>query len=338
MTVTPPRILNLEPADYSRRARAMLDSIGSVVDGPFSRAELLQRVSDFDVMIVRLGHVIDREVILAGRRLRAVVSATTGLDHIDVPAARERGIEVLSLRGETEFLRTISATAEHTWALLLSLRRQVPAARASVVGGSWDRMPFRGRELKSARIGLLGFGRVALQVAAYARAFDMQIVAYDPYALNWQAGVERCRSLSELLSTVEILSVHVPLTDETRCLIQADRLGELPAGAILINTSRGEIVDENALVDALESGRLAGAALDTIWHERDPAKRNAGRLLEYARTHDNLIVTPHIGGATLESMAMTELFMAEKLSAFLKGGAPNSSAAASPHIERSNVV
>lgn len=312
------RILNLEPAGYSPAAREVLDGLGVVMDGPLSRAELLRAIPGIDVLIVRLGHSIDREVLAASTSLRAIVSATTGLDHIDLNCARERGIEVLSLKGQTEFLRTIHATAEHTWALLLGLQRRLISAAVSVRGGEWDRDRFVGRELRGARLGILGLGRIGSKVAAYGRAFGMEVSAHDPYLDGWPEGVRRAKSLDELLSGSDVLSVHVPLNDETAKLLDAKRLARLPRGAIVVNTSRGEIIDEDALADALQNRRLGGAALDTVCNERDVGRRNDSRLMAIARAADYLVITPHIGGATQESMASTELFMARQLAQFLQ--------------------
>jgi D-3-phosphoglycerate dehydrogenase len=289
-----------------------------VTDGPLTRQELVRRLADVEVLIVRLGHSIDREILAASTTLRAIVSATTGLDHIDLDAARERGIAVLSLQGQKEFLRTIDATAEHTWALLLAVRRRLVPASLSVRGGEWERDRFVGRELRGARLGVLGLGRIGSKVAGYGQAFGMDVSGYDPYIDYFPGGVRRVKSLDQLLAESDVLSVHIPLNDETSRLLDAERLARLPRGAVLVNTSRGEIIDEDALADALEQGQLAGAALDTICNERDPAMRNAGRLMAMARDGDYLVITPHIGGATQESMASTELFMARQLAQFLQ--------------------
>jgi D-3-phosphoglycerate dehydrogenase len=312
------RILNAEAHGYSDQARAILQRLGQLTEGDLSRAELLARLPGYDVLIVRLAHKIDREVIDEGKNLKAIVTATTGLDHIDVEYARQKGITLLSLRGETAFLQTVSATAEHTWALLLALLRRIPAAYASVRAGQWDRDSFRGSELDGKRLGLVGLGRLGRKVARYGRAFGMGVAAYDPYVANWAADVTRVSSLPELLCRSDVLSLHIPLSAETESLLDLKALSLLPTGAVLVNTSRGEIIDEAALVQVLEHGHLAGAALDVIAHEREPERRQDSPLLIYARNHRNLLITPHIGGATHESMAKTEVFMADKLASFLR--------------------
>jgi D-3-phosphoglycerate dehydrogenase len=311
------RILNAEPVGYSEEARSLLAKLGTLVEKEVSRAELLHELSDYDVLIVRLRYQIDREVLEAGRRLKAIVTATTGLDHIDVGHAESRGIAVLSLQGEASYLRGIRATAEHTWALLLGLLRRLVPASIAVRSGGWDRDAFRGRELHRKRLGIVGLGRIGSQVAGYGQAFGMHVSALDPFAARWVDGVWRAPTLAKLLARSDVLSLHLPLNPETWGLIKAAELALLPPGALLMNTSRGQLIDEEALVQALDNQHLAGAALDVVVDERDTDQRIRSRLLAYARTHDNLLITPHIAGATYESMAKTEVFMARKLARFL---------------------
>ena len=314
------RILNAEPLEYCDQARQVLLSIGELHEEALDRDRLLAIIGDFDVLIVRLGIQVDREVLDAGHRLKALVSATTGLDHIDVNYAREKGIAVLSLQGEQDFLRQVTATAEHTFALLLALVRKIPQAYESVKRGKWNRDAFWGCELSGKRLGIVGLGRLGEKVAKYGRAFEMHILAYDPYRSDWPDGVACYISLDELLCQSDVLSLHVLLNEETVGMIGRRELAMLPTGAVVINTARGAVLDSTALVEALESGHLAGAALDVMDAERDVAERQTSPLLAYARMHDNLLITPHIGGATRESMMNTEIFMAQKLKRFLQLG------------------
>lgn len=307
------RILNAEPVNYNPQARAVLASIGEVVERPLSQHELPAWVPEFDVLMVRLGLAVTREVLEAGRRLRAVVTATTGVDHIDTEFAQANGVAVLSLKGETEFLETIPSTAEHTWALLLAVARRLPQAVEAVRAGSWNRDEWRGRELAGKRLSIVGLGRIGEQVARYGLAFGMRVGATDPYRTGWPAEVERFSVLDELLRRSDILSLHVPLTAETVQIIGDRELALLPAGAIVINTARGGVLQEVALVAALARDHLAGAAIDVLEGEQDPDRRRSSPLLDYARAHPNLLITPHLGGATVEAMERTELFMARKL-------------------------
>jgi D-3-phosphoglycerate dehydrogenase / 2-oxoglutarate reductase len=312
------RILNAESLDYSNNARLILQSMGTLDEyEQLTRTELLSCLADYDVLIVRLNFQVDREVLDAGKQLKAIVSATTGLDHIDVEYARQQKIEVLSLRGQTGFLRTIPATVEHTWALLLALTRRIPWAFQSVLNGRWVRDEFKGHDLANRRLGIVGLGRIGEKVARLGMAFDMHVAAYDPYRIDWVKGVEKHNRLTDLLQGCNILSLHVALNSETQRMIGRKELATLPDGALLINTARGGVIDEVALIEALLDCKLAGAALDVVDHEREQQTRLNSVLFEYATQHDNLIITPHIGGATHESMAMTEVFMVRQLRNFL---------------------
>lgn len=311
------RILNLEPEGYNPAARRILESLGEVQEGPLDRVGLLAALPAVDVLVVRFAHRIDREALAAGERLKIILTAATGTDHIDMDAAQQRGIHVLSLKGEVEFLRSIPATAEHTWALLLALVRRLPSAVGGVRAGGWDRDAYRGHDLAGKRLGLVGVGRIGSRVAGYGLAFGMQVGGYDPAPAVQVDGVQYFASLAELLAWAEVLSLHVSLQPDTAGLIGAAELAALPSGAWLVNTSRGAVVDEAALLAALESGHLAGAALDVLADE-DALRAGAPHpLVDYACRQENLLITPHIGGATHQSMAMTEVFMAQKLKAFL---------------------
>ncbi|TDI73636.1 MAG: hydroxyacid dehydrogenase [Bacteroidetes bacterium] len=311
------RILNAEPKGYCINAREILKSVGELYEEELDREKLLRIIGKYEILIVRLGIQVDKEALDAGHNLVAVVTATTGLDHIDIQHAQKKGVKVLSLHGEADFLRKVGATAEHTWALLLALIRKVPQASRSVLNGYWDRDKFRGSELRGKRLGILGLGRLGEKIALYGNAFEMKVLAYDPFRTAWPNDVIRCSNLNALLSKSEILSIHIPLNEKTKGLIGKQELAVLLEDGILINTSRGEIVDSHALIESLSEGHLAGAAVDVIEGERNAAMRDKNSLIAYAKTHSKLLITPHIGGATWESMASTEVFMAKKLKTFL---------------------
>ncbi len=309
------RILNVEPDQYSDDARSILKTIGHLVEQNMERDELLKSLSGVDVLIVRLRHQVNAELMDAAPALKVIVSATTGLDHIDMEYAEKKNITVLSLRGEVAFLRSIPATAELTWGLLLALTRNIPSAHASVLNGEWQRDRFKGHELAGKRLGILGLGRIGEKIAAYGLVFGMQVSAYDPYPRDIIPGVAMKNSMEALLRESDVLSVHVPLNAETQNLLGAREFNSLPKGSYLVNTARGAVLDENALLDALRSEHLAGAALDVLAGERTSED---SPLIEYARAHSNLLITPHIGGATYESMRATEMFMANKLKQYVE--------------------
>ncbi len=247
--------------------------------------------------------------------LKFVASCTTGLDHIDLDYCKSRGIAVLSLQGDTEFLRGVHATAEHTMALILSLIRRVPFAHKDVCEGRWDREAWRGSELHGKHVGIVGYGRVGQQVAQLAQAFAMRLVYWDINPAHPDSHVAK-NSLDEVLREADVLSVHVPLDDSTCGMFSEAQFRMMKPTAHFINTSRGAVVDEVALLKALREGWIAGAALDVMCGE--PYVNED--LREYARTHDNLILTPHIAGNTAESRLKTQLRMVKKIREFIGGG------------------
>jgi D-3-phosphoglycerate dehydrogenase len=312
------RILISEPSGYSAEAMHIYNSLGDVQLGTFSHMELLKRIEDIHVIVIRLGHKIDDALIEQGRNLQVIVSPTTGLDHIDLVAAKRQNVEVISLKGEIEFLRGIPATAELSWGLLLAATRKIPAASQSASAGVWEREKFIGHDLKGKNLGIIGLGRIGEMVARYGLAFGMNVTAFDPFRENWVQGVQRSEYLISLLEDSDAIMVHIPLNPETINLIGKAEFQAMKLGSVLINTSRGGIVDESELIQVLQEGKLSAAALDVIQAEVNREILVSSTLVEYAKTHSNLILTPHIGGATVESMHATELFLAKKLQAFIQ--------------------
>ncbi len=310
------RILVAERSSFSEKGLQALEALAPTTALDLSQSELAKAICDYQVLFVRLGLRVDGEVIQAAPNLRAIATPTTGLDHIDLETTAQRNITVLSLKGERAFLETVFSTAEHTFALLLALVRRIPQAVQAVEHYEWRRDLFRGKELNGKILGILGYGRLGSMVARYGYAFGMHILAYDPYAAHFADFVQPCQSLAELLSQADILSLHVDLRPETTALIDQRAIDQMKKGAILVNTSRGAVVDEQALLKALESGRLAGAALDVLANEAAIRPGTPHPLIEYARTHNNLIITPHIGGASQEAIEKADLFLIEKTRRF----------------------
>jgi D-3-phosphoglycerate dehydrogenase len=308
-----PTVLIAESQGFSEAALATLRSAAEVTLADLDRPGLLRAASQADVLWVRLRHRVDREVFESAERLRVLVTATTGLNHVDLAEAARRRVQVLSLCGEAEFLRDVRATAEHTVGLLLALLRQTPAAVEHVKQGGWDRDRFRGREAAGKTVGLVGYGRLGRLVGQYLAAMGARTVASDPYV---QAADVEMLPLADLLRTADVVSLHASLTAETQRFFGRAQFAAMKPGAWFINTARGELVDETALLEALESGKLAGAALDVLAGE-DAAGMAHHPLVRHAREHPNVIVTPHIGGCTSESMEKTERYLAEKLVAVL---------------------
>ncbi len=299
------------------------------------RDDLLSQVFSAEILWVRLRHRIDAEVMAAAPHLRAIATATTGLNHIDLEQAQRRGIRVISLCGQTDFLRHIYATAEHTLALLLSLIRRLPAAAEHVLNGGWNRDLFVGRELHGKTAGIVGYGRVGRMVAGHLGAFGMRVQVADPLIEQQvlDPGVE-IASLDRLLKTSDVVSLHVALNQQTRGFFGAPEFALMKPQSWFINTSRGELIDESALLQALQTGRLSGAAVDVLGGEQSSGMA-AHALTQYARSHDHLLITPHIAGCTIESTEKTENFIAEKIAEFLQGRCEQTATAAGTRKDRS---
>jgi phosphoglycerate dehydrogenase-like enzyme len=224
--------------------------------------------------------------------LAVIVTATTGADHIDTDAASRRGVPVLTLKGQTALLGRLTPAAEHSWLLLMACSRKLKAATGHVLEGGWDRNLFPGTMLRGTTLGLIGCGRIGRMMSRYGKAFDMNCIGYDPHVAQWPETITRA-PLDAVMEEADFVSVHVHLTAETEGLVGRRELGRMKTGAVLINTSRGAILDEAALLEALESGKLGAAGLDVLAGEPETAD---DPLVEYARNHANLLITPHIGG------------------------------------------
>jgi D-3-phosphoglycerate dehydrogenase len=294
-----------------------LSRVADITELPASQQELLKRIAGFDAFLTPLTVRTGRHVLQQAPQLLAVATPSTGTDHIDVACARERGVEVISLKCDTEFLRGVTATAELAWALVLAVVRRLPWAFEAARSGDWARDKFRGRQLSGKTLGILGYGRLGRIVGEYGQAFGMRVLACDIRDLTPEPGIEMV-SFDRLLKEADALTIHIHLTEETRGLMNAQALRQMKPGSVLINTSRGAILDEQALLAALQDGQLSAAGLDVIdgeWMD----DMYSHPLLAYAREHANLVITPHIGGVTWESQSMTFRRCAGKLAEFLEG-------------------
>lgn len=305
-----PRALYYRIARYQPENLVLLRTAFDTEELEDPRQDTLAVLARVEVLFAPLGFLVDAERMERCSKLRAVVSNTTGVPHIDLAAARERGVAVCALHDEQAFLETITSTAEHTIGLLLAVWRRIPASHAAVSQGVWDRHPWVApRMLSRMRLGLVGYGRLGRKVGAVARAMDMDVAFYDPYV---PGGAD---SLVAMASRSDVLSLHAPATAETANLVSRAVLEALPRGALVINTARGEILDLDAVLDLMEVGHIAGAGIDTLPGEYDPEFSKtlaASRVARYAREHDNLLLTPHIGGSTVDAWRETERFVIEK--------------------------
>ena len=272
------------------------------------KEELVNHVADLDALIVRSATKIRKEIIDAAKNLKVIGRAGVGLDNIDVEYAKSKGIKVINTPGATSI-----SVAELTIGLLLAVMRKIAYADREMRKGAWPKKVCKGIEMYGKTLGIIGIGRIGREVAKRARAFGMRVIYYDVYrpdkAIEKELGIE-FRELDTLISEADVITVHVPLVPETKHMINRERIERMKDGAIIINAARGGIVDEDALYEALKSGKLYGAALDV--YENEPLKES--KLFEL----DNVVLTPHIGAQTKEGQTRAGIEVARKIAETLK--------------------
>ncbi len=283
----------------------------TVLPKRLTEAELLPVLAEADALVVRSETKVSKKVLEAATRLKVVGRAGVGIDNVDVEAATQRGVVVMN----TPAGNTIT-TAELTFFMLGALARKIPGAHATMAAGKWDRKAFQGTEISGKTLGILGAGRIGTEVARRALAFGMRVVAYDPFLTEVRArqlGLELAMDPDGVYREADFITVHMPVTPETRGMINSESISRMKPGVRIVNCARGEIVNEPDLVAALQSGRVAGAALDVFSVEPLPADHPF-------RTLPNVILTPHLGASTEEAQEKCGLEVAEIISAFLLTG------------------
>lgn len=311
------KILNTIGPGFADEGKKILSEVAEIEYKIPSQEELSKIIGEHDGVFVGLGLNFDEKVLTHASKLKVIATATTGLDHIDTAFAAKRGITVLSLRGEDEFLNTITGTAELAMGLIIDLVRKTPFAFDDVRNYRWKRNNFRGTSLYGKTLGIVGLGRLGKIVAGYGKAFGMNVIFTDPKILEYPD----CKKVSfeALLQQSDVVSIHVHLTPDTENLFGAEAFEKMKTGAFLVNTSRGKIVDEEAVVTALTQKKIGGYAADVLADELsfETAGFKNHPLVEYAKKNTNLIVVPHIGGMTEDSRIATDVFMAKKVKEFL---------------------
>ena len=270
--------------------------------------DLADTIGDYDAIVIRSSTKLDADLIGRAEKLKVIGRAGVGVDNVDVEAATRRGIVVANAPEST-----VISAAEHTIGLLLALSRHIPQAHAALKDGRWERSRYGGLELAGKTLGILGFGRIGQQVARRALGLEMRVVAHDPFVAKdrfRELGVERIETQDEVLAAADFLTLHLPLTAETRGAMGSGAFSRMRDGVRIVNAARGELLDEAALVDALRSGKVAAAALDVF--EVEPY---TGPLLEI----DNVVVTPHLAASTEEAQDRAGLIVAEQVVAALEG-------------------
>ena len=291
-------------------AKKILEQNFQVRYVPATIEALCAALPDADAYYASLHVRLTTELLDEAHKLTAIATPTTGIDHIDLDTAAQKGVAILGLKDDRKLLDEITATAELAWALVLAASRYLPAASGAANQGHWARDEYRGHQIAYKTLGILGCGRLGNIVAQYGNAFRMHVIGHDIKQVEIE-GVEMV-SYDELLRQSDILSVHIHLNEQNRRFVDKRSIKKMKGGAVLINTSRGAIIDETALLEALEKGHLSAAGVDVIdgeWQDN----LHEHPMITYARTHDNLIITPHIGGVTYESQEMAFSAAAQKL-------------------------
>lgn len=306
------KLLITEPLGFHEDSLKKLHKFFDIDLGPFSRNELKKVIHLYDGVIIRLNHYFDKELLSFAKVLKFIASPTTGLNHIDVLFAKKLNIKILSLKNEADFLENIHATAEFTWALLLAITRKIPLACESVVKGNWNRDYFITNELNGKTLGIIGYGRIGKKIFKFAKCFGMNVIVNDITPTNLSN--KETSSLFNLFKNSDIVILAISYSDKYIKFINKKYFFASKKPIIFINTSRGELVNEDDLISGLKAGTVSSVALDVVNNENQLSKdNNSSKIIEYAKHNPNVLITPHIGGATEESMRKTEKFIAEKV-------------------------
>jgi D-3-phosphoglycerate dehydrogenase / 2-oxoglutarate reductase len=307
--------------NFTTEAEQILSKLGSVDNLDLNQEELVDKITNYDVLIVQLGLRVSREVIDKADKLKVIATATTGLDHIDVEYAKQKNIEILSLKEETEFLSTITSTAELAFGLMIDLMRLNHTAFESVKNYQWDREKFRGHSLYGQTLGIVGLGRLGKLMANYSNAFNMKVLAYDPHiddGVFSKYHVEKV-DFDQLLTNSDAISIHVHLSSKTENLFNNELFKKMKSTAYLINTARGRLVNESDLLKALKNEEIAGYATDGLADELSFNESFSSHpMVEYSKRNNNLVIVPHTGGTTYESREATDIFIAKKTVNYFK--------------------
>jgi D-3-phosphoglycerate dehydrogenase / 2-oxoglutarate reductase len=304
-------ILNTIGNNYPIEAKKILSKLGNVCYVNIAQEELLKNIVKYNIVIIGLGLNFNKSILEKAKNLKIIATITTGLDHIDLKVAKKLGIEVISLKEDIDFLRTITGTAELAFGLLLDLVRNISISFESVKQYEWDREKFKGNNLADKTLGILGYGRLGKMMAQYGKAFGMNIIVCDPYVES--IGIENV-NFEVFLQKSDVISIHVHLNDETINMFDVSAFKKMKKTACLINTSRGKIINEKDVLKALEYKEISGYATDVLDGELDFTENGVeSSLIDYAKKNKNMIITPHIGGMTEESRISTDVFMAKKV-------------------------
>ena len=307
-----PRVLVMQKDKLQYHLFESLRDVAELDVLPADQATMEEILPQYDAFLIELGLQLREPLIRRCPKLKIVTTSTTGTDHMDVKFLETSGIQLICLKYDTDFLSTIPSTSELAFALLMAVIRRIPSSFDSVRRGEWDRARYIGHQLKDKTFGILGYGRLGRLVQDFALGFHMRVIANDILDLEpARPGVEMV-DLDTLLRESDVISIHIHLTEENYHFMNRERMGRMKPDAVLINTSRGAVLDQEALVELLGSGRLGGAGVDVIEGEWI-CDLDTHPLIRYAREHENLVITPHLGGTSHEALEAAMAFTVGKL-------------------------
>ena len=306
-------ILITENENLNKTILDKLSRIGNVVVKNFNyEHDLIESIADIDILFIRFKIYISKKIIINAKKLKYILCASTGTNHIDIDAVKDHNIKLITLKGESAFLSSIPSTAEFTWGLMLNLIRKINFSHLDVLENKWNRNDFIGSNLSGKKYGIVGLGRVGKQVAHFAKAFNMEVRYYDHKVIS--KAYLKTKNLNELFKWADIISIHVDLNESSKKMINK-KIFSKDNEIYLINTSRGEVWNEDDIAELIISKNIKGIATDVITNEQ--SQINFNPLLRLAKQRYPIIITPHIGGATYESFYITENFIVEKLINYL---------------------
>lgn len=318
MKLNRPRILVITPVKHIDGVPGTLESTGQVtyLDDP-TEAEVLGVIGEYDAIYTNPNKskvFIGREIIDAAKNIKVICTASTGTNHIDKPYAKERNLPILALTEERNVINRISSTAEHAFALTMAGLRHVVPSHNAVLRGEWDYTCYIGRQMNCLTIGVIGYGRLGSMYAHYCKAFNSRVLVYDPYKTVDQDGLEQVDNLSTLLKQSNVVAIHIHVTEETLGIVDELLFAQMKNDVLLVNTSRGDIVNETDAVAFLRANPEARVATDVLADEI--RNRLSSPLLQYAHESEQVVITPHIGGMSREAQEIAYGHAARRLKEF----------------------
>ncbi len=301
------KIINLEPKYFSDNAKKILIKYFKYIEYSRSAGNIKNQIQDVDIIISRFKYKLDKNLLLNSKKLKYIISASTGLDHIDLDYIKRHNIRVLSLKNQFQFLKKIKSSSEHTWALLLSLLKNIPKSFDSVKELKWNRYKFLNNNLYNKKIGIVGLGRNGRNIKKYAESFDMKITTFDKKDKKYK--------LNKIFENCDVVVLTIELNDKTKNIINSELLDLVKKNFYLINTSRAEIINQNHLIKKIKKNKNFYFATDFLKFSSNSLTDSSKKLIKMSKSNQ-ILITPHIAGASLESWNLCEEYLAKKIAKY----------------------